>query len=210
MDEQRGNELSLSRRAMLRGSAGGLGLLSLAGAGGETAAAQQQPRTGSSPARPRIKRFGDRRDWFFEKRFGMFIHWGLYAIPGWHEQHQWRGRVPRAEYVKLAQRWNPVKFDPDQWLDLAEEAGMKYVCVTTKHHDGFCLWDTKQTAFNTMNTPYGKDALKLLADACHRRGFPLCLYYSCVDWHHPHYPNQGRQMGSWRRLHTSPPTGTCC
>lgn len=138
------------------------------------------------------QRFGDGRDWFFEKRFGLFLHWGLYAIPGWHEQHQWRARVPREEYVKLAQQWNPVKFDPDAWLDAAQAAGMKYVCFTTKHHDGFCLWNTSQTTYNTMNTPYGKDILKLLADACQRREMPLCLYYSIADWHHPNYPNQGR------------------
>jgi len=137
-------------------------------------------------------RFGDSRDWFFEKRFGMFVHWGLYSIHGWHEQEQWRRRVPRDEYVKLAAQWNPVRFDPEQWLDLAQEAGMQYLCVTTKHHDGFCLWDTKQTAYNTMNTPYGKDVLRRLADACHKRAFPLCLYYSVADWHHPSYPNQGR------------------
>lgn len=139
-----------------------------------------------------MARFGDGRDWFFEKRFGMFIHWGIYAIPGWHEQHQWRGRVPRAEYVQLAVRWNPTRYDPDAWLDLAEAAGMQYVCLTTKHHDGFCLWDTKQTSYNTMNTPYGQDIVRMLADACHRRGFPLCLYYSIADWHHPNYPNEGR------------------
>jgi len=137
-------------------------------------------------------RFGDARDWWFEKRFGMFVHWGLYAIHGWHEQEQWRARVPRAEYVKLLQQWNPVKYDPDKWLDLAEQTGMKYICLTTKHHDGFCLWDTKETTYNTMNTPYGKDVLKMLADACHRRNFPLCLYYSIADWHQPNYPNQGR------------------
>ena len=138
------------------------------------------------------KRFGDGRDWFFQKRFGLFVHWGLYAIPGWHEQLQWRGRVPRDEYAKLLGQWNPTRYDPDAWLDLAEEVGMKYVCLTTKHHDGFCLWDTKQTDYNTMNTPYGRDVLAMLADACHRRGVPLCLYYSCADWHHKHYPNQGR------------------
>ena len=142
--------------------------------------------------RPNVFRFGDGRDWFFEKRFGLFVHWGLYSIPAWHEQHQWRYRVERAEYVKLAQQWNPVKYDPNAWLDLAESVGMKYICLTTKHHDGFCLWDTKQTAYNTMNTPYGKDAVRMLADACHKRGFPLCLYYSIADWHHPNYPNQGR------------------
>ena len=83
---------------------------------------------GEKPAAGRVPRFGDGRDWFFEKRFGMFVHWGLYSIPGWHEQHQWRGRVDRAEYVKLAARWNPAKFDPEQWLDLMEEAG----CATSR------------------------------------------------------------------------------
>jgi alpha-L-fucosidase len=122
----------------------------------------------------------------------MFVHWGLYAIHGWHEQDQWRRRIPRAEYVKLAQQWNPVKFNPDAWLDLAEAAGMKYICLTTKHHDGFCLFESKHTAYHSVNTPYGKDVIRLLADACHRRKFPLCLYYSIADWHHPTYPNQGR------------------
>ena len=139
-----------------------------------------------------ITRFGDGRDWFFERRFGLFVHWGLYAIPAWHEQDQWRRAVPRREYETLAALFNPVHFEPDAWLDLAEDAGMTYMCVTTKHHDGFCLWDTAQTDYNVMNTPYGRDVLRMLADACHRRGFPLCLYYSVVDWHHPNYPNQNR------------------
>jgi len=140
----------------------------------------------------KVARFGDSRDWFFEKRYGMFVHWGLYSIPAWHEQHQWRARVPRSEYVKLASQWNPVKFNPEQWLDLMEEAGMKYITITTKHHDGFCLWDTKQTKFNTMNTPYKQDVIGKLSDACHKRNVPLCLYYSIADWNHPNYPNQGR------------------
>jgi alpha-L-fucosidase len=156
----------------------------------DTSLNRKSPQPADAPQR--APRFGDARDWWFEKRFGMFVHWGLYALHGWHEQEQWRGRVPRAEYVKLAQQWNPVKYDPDAWLDLAEQAGMQYICLTTKHHDGFCLWDTKQTSYNTMNTPYGKDVLRMLADACHRRNFPLCLYYSIVDWHQPNYPNQGR------------------
>jgi len=148
------------------------------------------PNSGNNSAG--IKRFGDGRDWFFENRYGMFVHWGLYSIPGWHEQHQWRGRVTRNEYVKLAQQWNPVKFNPEQWLDLMEEAGMKYITLTTKHHDGFCLWDSKQTRFNTMNTPYNKDVIGMLSDACHKRKVPLCLYYSIADWNQPNYPNQGR------------------
>jgi len=137
-------------------------------------------------------KFGDGRDWFFEHQFGMFVHWGLYAIHGWHEQEQWRGRVPADEYVKLQPQWNPVHFNADAWLDRMQATGMTYLVVTTKHHDGFCLWDTKQTAFNTMNTPYGKDIVAQLADACHRRQVPLCLYYSVADWHQPNYPNLGR------------------
>jgi alpha-L-fucosidase len=139
-----------------------------------------------------IPRFGDGRDWFFERRYGMFVHWGIYSIPGWHEQHQWRARVPRAEYIKLAEQWNPKKFNPEEWLDLMEEAEMKYITLTTKHHDGFCLWDTKQTGFNTLNTPYKKDVVGMLADACHKRKMPLCLYYSIADWNQPNYPNLGR------------------
>lgn len=146
----------------------------------------------AAAAAARPARFGDARDWFFQRRFGMFVHWGLYAIPGWHEQHQWRGRMARPEYVKLAAQWNPTKFNPDQWLDLLEATGMKYLCVTTKHHDGFCLFETKQTRFNSMNTPYRRDIIAMLANACHRRNVPLCLYYSIADWNHPHYPNQGR------------------
>lgn len=151
-----------------------------------------------------IKRFGDGRDWFFENRYGMFVHWGLYSILGWHEQHQWRGRVPRAEYEKLAQQWNPAKFNPEQWLDLMEEAEMKYICLTTKHHDGFCLWDSKQTTFNTMNTPYKRDVIGMLSDACHKRNIPLCLYYSIADWNQPNYPNQGRHHELPAQPHDSP------
>lgn len=138
-----------------------------------------------------MKRFGDGRDWFFEKRFGMFVHWGLYAIPAWHEQIQWRRNIPKAEYTKLIDQFNPTAYDPDAWIDAMEQAGMEYICITTKHHDGFCLWDTKHTEYNVMNTPYGRDVLAMLAEACHRRGIRLCLYYSCPDWHHPNSINLG-------------------
>jgi alpha-L-fucosidase len=177
----------MKRRSFIQ-TLGGLA----AGAAMPSAAAQAATPVPTGTVQRGIPRFGDGRDWFFERRFGLFVHWGLYAIPAWHEQHQWRYRVPRAEYVKLASQWNPAKYDPNAWLDLAEAAGMKYICLTTKHHDGFCLWDTKQTRFNTMNTPYGKDIVRMLADACHRRGVPLCLYYSIADWNHPTYPNEGR------------------
>jgi alpha-L-fucosidase len=174
-----------SRRMFLRTAA-------LAASAPLIASADPQSVSSQSDAPKLSPRFGDGRDWWFQKRFGMFIHWGLYAIHGYHEQEQWRRRIPRSEYVKLQREWNPVKFDPNAWLDLAAAAGMEYVCLTAKHHDGFCLWDTKQTSYNTMNTPYGKDVLRMLADACHRRGVPLCLYYSVADWHQPNYPNQGR------------------
>ena len=111
-----------------------------------------------------IKKFNDGRDWFFEKRFGLFMHWGLYAVNGWHEQEQFRKRLTRAAYTPLIEKFNPVKFNPDQWLDLAESAGMQYVCFTAKHCDGFCLWDTKQTQYNIMNSPYHKDIFGMLAD----------------------------------------------
>jgi alpha-L-fucosidase len=178
----------MKRREMIKASA------ALAGTPlffpGSIAAFQTTPDSVSD--QDKVKRFGDGRDWFFEKRYGMFVHWGLYSIPGWHEQHQWRARVPRVEYVKLTSQWNPQKFNPEKWLDTMEMAGMKYITITTKHHDGFCLWDTRQTKYNTMNTPYKQDIIGKISDACHKRNVPLCLYYSIADWNHPNYPNQGR------------------
>ena len=128
----------------------------------------------------------------FKRSYGLFIHWGLYAIPAWHEQVQWRRGITRSEYEKLQMEFNPTKFNPDQWIDMAQNAGMSHICITSKHHDGFCLWDTKYTDYNVMNSPYGKDIIGQLANACAKRNFPLGIYYSIVDWHHPNYPNQGR------------------
>jgi alpha-L-fucosidase len=185
----------LDRRVMMQASTAALAATVVAQ---RLPAAPAAPNSGGNEAArgaamsARAPRFGDARDWWFERRFGMFVHWGLYAIHGWHEQEQWRRRVPRSEYVKLQAQWNPVKFDPDAWLDVAEQTGMQYICLTTKHHDGFCLWDTAQTDYSTMHSPYGKDVVGQLAEACHKRRFPLCLYYSIADWHHPNYPNQGR------------------
>ncbi len=119
-----------------------------------------------------------------ENKFGMFIHWGLYAIPAVHEQAIARFDIPNEEYEKYALQFNPTEYDPEDWVLLAKKAGMKYICFTTKHHDGFCMWDTKYTDYNIMNTPYGKDVLKMLADACHKHGMLLSLYYSNPDWHH--------------------------
>lgn len=115
-------------------------------------------------------------------KFGMFVHWGLYSLTGYHEQVRWRFFTPRAEYRKLINEFNPVKYDPDEWVRLAKDAGMEYICFTTKHHDGFCMFDTKYTDFNIMNTPYHRDVLKELSEACARGGLALSLYYSNPDW----------------------------
>jgi len=141
---------------------------------------------------PAPRRFGDGRDWFFEKRFGLFVHWGIYAVGGWHEQHQFRKHLTRAQYAPFMQRFNPARVDPEKWLDLAQEAGMGYLTFTAKHIDGFCMWDTRQTDYNVTRTPYGKDTLAALAEACHKRKFPLCLYYSIADMHQSNYPTAGR------------------
>lgn len=119
------------------------------------------------------------------------MHWGIYAGPAWHEQLQWRRGMARGEYERYAAHFNPSRFDPDVWIDLALAAGMESICLTAKHHDGFCLWDTDQTDFKVTNTPYGRDIIEMLANACHRRGFPLRIYFSVVDWHHPNYPTFG-------------------
>ena len=133
----------------------------------------------------------DSHDAFFGNRLGLFVHWGLYAVPAWHEQIQWRRAIPKAEYSALVSRFNPLRFDPDEWLDVLQAAGMQYLCFTTKHHDGFCMWDTAHSEYKITRTPYGRDVLARLAEACHRRGVRLCLYYSCPDWHHPNSINLG-------------------
>ena len=120
-----------------------------------------------------------------QNRFGMFVHWGLYAIPAVHEQVLARGDWRHEDYEALIRQFNPVRYDPDEWVRLAQEAGMRTVCFTAKHHDGFCLWDTKETDYSIMNTPWGKDALYMLAEACEKRGMGLSIYYSIPDWHHP-------------------------
>lgn len=120
-----------------------------------------------------------------ENKFGMFIHWGIYSIPAVHEQVYARMDMSDEEYERYAKDFNPVCYDPEEWVLLAKRAGMKYICFTAKHHDGFCMWDTKYTDYNIMNTPYGKDVLKMLADACHKHGMLLSIYYSNPDWNHP-------------------------
>ena len=122
----------------------------------------------------------------FDNKFGMFIHWGIYSCLGLHEQALARYDISHGEYERLASDFNPTEYDPAGWVRLAKEAGMKYICFTAKHHDGFCMWDTKETDYNVMNTPYGKDVLKMLSEACEKEGILLSIYYSNPDWHHPY------------------------
>ena len=139
-----------------------------------------------------------RMKWFREARFGMFIHWGLYAIPAgeWNgkpvkkqgtEWIQSAAEIPVSEYTPLKDQFNPVKYDADAWVRLAKDAGMKYIVLTTKHHDGFCLWESAQTDWHIGSTPYKKDLIAPLAEACRKHGIKLCFYYSIMDWHHPDY-----------------------
>ena len=136
-----------------------------------------------------------------ENKFGMFIHWGIYAATGLQEQAIARYDMDRDEYEDLAKSFNPYLYDPEEWVLLAKEAGMKYICFTTKHHDGFCMWDTKYTDYNVMNTPYGKDVLKMLADACEKHGMLLSLYYSNPDWHHEYGYNPA-STHQWKVVQT--------
>jgi len=136
-----------------------------------------------------------RMEWWREGKFGMFIHWGLYAIPAgeWKGKKisgigEWimhRAKIPVPEYEPLQKQFNPVNYDPKQWVAVAKAAGMKYIVITSKHHDGFCLFDSEHTDWDIMGTPYGKDLLKPLADACHEAGIKICWYHSIMDWHHP-------------------------
>ena len=135
--------------------------------------------------------FNDGRDWFLSRHYGMFIHWGIYSVGGRSEWERKKYDVPKEEYDKYIPRFRAEHFDPARWLDTAMGAGMEYMVFTAKHHDGFCMWDTRYTDYNVMRTPFGKDPLRMLADECHRRDFPLVIYYSCMDWAHEAYPNDG-------------------
>ncbi len=139
-----------------------------------------------------------RMQWWREARFGMFIHWGVYSVPGGvYEGHQmnrggaeWimnRHKIPVLEYRKYASRFNPVKFDAEAWVKMASDAGMKYIVITSKHHDGFALFKSEASKWNIADaTPYGKDVLKQLADACKKHGIKLGFYYShAQDWNNP-------------------------
>ena len=138
-----------------------------------------------------------RLEWFRDAKYGLFIHWGLYAIPAgeWQGKRslglgEWvmnRSKIPVREYEKLASQFNPVKFDADAWVQMAQDAGMKYIVITSKHHDGFAMFKSKASPYNIVDaTPFKRDVLKELADACAKHGIRLGFYYSqSQDWHEP-------------------------
>lgn len=135
--------------------------------------------------------------WFRDAKFGLFVHYGLYSLEGRHEWLQHRELIPVAEYAKLKDRFAAEKFDADAIADLALAAEMKYVNLTTRHHDSFCLFRTDQTDFNSVESPAGRDLVADLAEACRRKGLGLCLYYSHGrDWRHPHAPNNDQYNGA--------------
>lgn len=136
-----------------------------------------------------------RLDWWREARFGMFIHWGLYAIPAgeWDGKKvpgvgEWimhNGHIPRDDYATLVPQFNPVKFNADEWARIAKDAGMKYLVITTKHHDGFCMFDSKFTEYDVMATPFKRDIMREISDACRKYDLKTGWYHSIWDWHHP-------------------------
>jgi len=162
-----------------------------------SAAADAQIAPGTEPWNTETKKQHDERmKWWREARFGMFVHWGLYALPAgtWKGKKikgpsEWimdKANIPIEEYETLAAKFNPVKYDPEEWVKIAKKAGMKYIVITSKHHDGFALFDSKVSDWDVVDrTPWGRDLLKPLADACRKHGLKFCTYYSIMDWHHP-------------------------
>ena len=126
--------------------------------------------------------------WFVRDRFGMFIHWGLYALPARHEWIRNIERIPNEDYEIYFEMFDPDLFDPKAWARAAREAGMKYFVITTKHHEGFCLWVTKYTNYKVTNTAAGRDLLREVVDAFRAEGLRVGFYYSLIDWHHPDFP----------------------
>ena len=136
----------------------------------------------------------DHMQWFTEARFGMFIHWGIYAIPARGEWIKQNESIPETSYQSYFDTFNPVYYDPRIWAKAAKEAGMKYVVMTSKHHDGFCLFDSKYTDYKATNTPAKRDLVKEYVEAFRAEGLKVGFYYSLLDWHHPDYPVAGDRI----------------
>lgn len=152
-----------------------------------------QAQTNYEPTKENLQA---RKD-FSDSRFGIFLHWGIYSTFAQGEWYMQNVPLNRDEYAKATDAFYPHRFDADQWVSAIKAAGAKYICFTTRHHDGFSLWNTRQSDYNIMHTPYGKDVVRQLADACHRQGIKLHLYYSHIDWTRDDYPTgrTGRGTG---------------
>jgi alpha-L-fucosidase len=131
--------------------------------------------------------FDRRLQWWREARFGMFIHWGPVSLKGTEIGWSRGQEVPIDVYDNLYKEFNPVQFNAEEWVGIAKTTGMKYLVITSKHHDGFCLWDTKTTPYNIMSTPFNRDVVKELAQQCKEQGLRFCTYYSILDWFQPDY-----------------------
>ncbi len=145
-------------------------------------------------------------DWFVEARFGLFVHWGIYAIPAKGEWTYAYDKWAPGEYENLMHQFNPVDYDPAEWARLAKAAGMKYVVFTTRHHDGFCMFDSHYTDYKITNSPYGKDATRMLAEAFRAEGLRVGFYHSLPDWTHPGYADEeSPEFIQRKELHTPTP-----
>ncbi|MFV0342859.1 MAG: alpha-L-fucosidase [Anaerocolumna sp.] len=141
----------------------------------------------------------DKLKWFSDARFGMFIHWGIYSVSGRGEWILNRERIPYEEYISLyANNFRAENYNPDEWVKIAKEAGMRYMVLTTKHHDGFCLWNTKTTDFNSLQLGPKRDIVKEYVTAVRKAGLKVGIYYSPADWHHPDYP--GSYARDWTHV----------
>ena len=129
-----------------------------------------------------------RMQWWREGRFGMFVHWGPVSLKGTEIGWSRGKQVPIEQYDLLYKQFNPTKFDAEEWIEVAKDAGMKYLVITSKHHDGFCLWPSEFTDYHIGNTPFKRDVLEELSKACKKHGIQFCTYHSICDWHHPDYP----------------------
>ena len=152
------------------------------------------------------------REWFQDAKFGLFVHWGVYSVPaggGDNGVAEWimeQKKIPVNQYEKIPSFFNPVAFNPAEWVSMVKDAGMKYITITSKHHDGFAMFDSKVSDYNVVDrSPYGKDILKLLKEECDKQGIKLFFYYSQLDWHHPDYFPRGQtgrstgrpESGNW-------------
>jgi alpha-L-fucosidase len=172
------NNLTFFRKAILFA-----GLVLVAG-GASRMMAQDTPSWAvETPAQKQ-----ERMAWWTHDRFGMFIHWGIYAMPARHEWVKRNERISDEDYWKYFEHFDPDLYQPREWAAKARAAGMKYVVITAKHHDGFCLWDSQVTDYKVTNTPYGKDLLAPLVEAFRAEGIRIGFYYSLIDWHHPDFP----------------------